>query len=61
MGAVAAELDSQFTVALGDNFYGFGVTNVSDPRFQETFEVSRGQRMALRHCYILNLIWGVYY
>ncbi len=42
MGAVAAALDSQFTVALGDNFYGFGVTNVSDPRFQETFEVSRG-------------------
>ena len=38
MGKTAAEIGSQFTVALGDNFYHFGVTNVDDPRFQETFE-----------------------
>ena len=39
MGKVAEELRSQFTVALGDNFYGFGVKSVDDPRFQETYEV----------------------
>ena len=39
MGKTAAAIGSQFTVALGDNFYDRGVTNVSDPRFQETFEV----------------------
>lgn len=39
MGAKAQEIDSQFTIALGDNFYGYGVKNVDDPRFQTTFEV----------------------
>ena len=39
MGKTAAEIGSQFTMALGDNFYDTGVKNVSDPRFQYTFEV----------------------
>lgn len=39
MGKRAAKIGSHFTVALGDNFYGLGVKNVDDPRFQETFEV----------------------
>ena len=39
MGKVAASNGSQFTVALGDNFYGYGVKDVDDPRFKETFEV----------------------
>lgn len=40
MGDTAASMKSQFTIALGDNFYFEGVTNVADPRFNETFEVS---------------------
>ena len=39
MGAKAEEINSQFTIALGDNFYSYGVKNVDDPRFQTTFEV----------------------
>ncbi len=39
MGIVAAALGSHFTVSVGDNFYGNGVSDVDDPRFQETFEV----------------------
>ena len=39
MGAKAQEIDSQFTIALGDNFYDYGVKDVDDPRFQTTFEV----------------------
>lgn len=38
MGKVAQELGTQFTVALGDNFYLDGVKNVDDERFKETFE-----------------------
>jgi tartrate-resistant acid phosphatase type 5 len=40
MGERAAKIGSQFTLALGDNFYDTGVTNVNDPRFKETFEAS---------------------
>ena len=39
MGSVAASENSQFTLALGDNFYDTGVKNVNDPRFNYTFEV----------------------
>ena len=39
MGVVAANVKSQFTLALGDNFYNNGVKNVNDPRFNYTFEV----------------------
>lgn len=39
MGQKAAEIDSHFTLALGDNFYSTGVKSVSDKRFKETFEV----------------------
>ncbi|XP_078371357.1 tartrate-resistant acid phosphatase type 5-like [Oculina patagonica] len=38
MGKTAEKLQTQFTVALGDNFYFTGVQNVDDKRFQETFE-----------------------
>lgn len=41
MGSVAASENSQFTLALGDNFYNTGVKNVNDPRFNYTFEVGR--------------------
>ena len=40
MGKVAADMGSKFTVSMGYNFYDSGVTNVNDPRFKETFEVS---------------------
>ena len=40
MGRKAAETNSKFTIALGDNFYYHGVKDVDDPRFKETFEVS---------------------
>lgn len=39
MGKTATQIASQFTLALGDNFYSFGVKDVDDPRFEETFEV----------------------
>ena len=40
MGNVAEKVNSNFTVALGDNFYFTGVSNVQDSRFKETYEVS---------------------
>ena len=40
MGETAAAIRSNFTMALGDNFYDTGVKDSSDPRFQETFEVN---------------------
>lgn len=39
LGKTAATVGSQFTLALGDNFYDTGVKDAHDPRFQETFEV----------------------
>ena len=39
MGKIAAQINSQFTVAMGDNFYPLGVSDVHDSRFQTTFEV----------------------
>ncbi|OQV22226.1 Tartrate-resistant acid phosphatase type 5 [Hypsibius exemplaris] len=38
MGSTAETLNSQFTLALGDNFYFDGVKNVEDKRFAETYE-----------------------
>ncbi|XP_065175618.1 tartrate-resistant acid phosphatase type 5-like [Sycon ciliatum] len=38
MGKLASAINSNFTLALGDNFYTEGVKNVDDPRFKETFE-----------------------
>ncbi|XP_065913697.1 tartrate-resistant acid phosphatase type 5-like isoform X2 [Dysidea avara] len=38
MGRTAEEINSQFTVSLGDNFYKNGVTDEDDPRFNTTFE-----------------------
>jgi len=40
MGKTAEMIGSQFTVALGDNFYPLGVKDVDDSRFKTTFEVS---------------------
>ena len=34
MAQLAEHYDTQFQVALGDNFYFDGVANVSDKRFQ---------------------------
>ena len=39
MGKVASDMNSQFTLALGDNFYDEGVKDVYDHRFKYTFEV----------------------
>ena len=39
MGKVASNMNSQFTLALGDNFYDKGVKDVYDHRFKYTFEV----------------------
>lgn len=39
MGKVASDMNSQFTLALGDNFYDKGVKDVYDHRFKYTFEV----------------------
>jgi tartrate-resistant acid phosphatase type 5 len=38
MGDVAKDIGSQFTIALGDNFYDDGVSDVYDKRFKETYE-----------------------
>ena len=38
MGRVGAAEQATFSLALGDNFYDFGVESVEDPRFQDTFE-----------------------
>ena len=38
MGNVAANLQAQFVIALGDNFYRYGVDDVNSQRFGSTFE-----------------------
>lgn len=39
MPAVAHQLNAEFVLALGDNFYGSGIHgDENDPRFEETFE-----------------------
>lgn len=37
MAKTAADFDSQFILAIGDNFYDDGVPNVNSPRFKYTF------------------------
>ena len=39
MGQVVSAMKAHFTLSMGDNFYHYGVTDVSDPRFKKTFEV----------------------
>ena len=39
MGKVTSDVNSQFTLALGDHFYNTGVKDVYDHRFKYTFEV----------------------
>ena len=51
MGVTAAKIGSEFTIGLGDNFYDDGVTDVTDPRFRETFEVREPHpRRRMIHC-----------
>ena len=38
MGKTARTMGSQYTVSVGDNFYENGVTSVSDPQWQSSFE-----------------------
>ncbi len=38
MGRAAAEVRSDFVLAIGDNFYSDGVTSVDDPLWQSVFE-----------------------
>ena len=39
MNLIAGEIDSEFSLALGDNFYTYGIpTDVNDMRFNATFE-----------------------
>lgn len=38
MNRVAGQLNTQFVLSAGDNFYTYGVTDVSDSRFEDTFE-----------------------
>ena len=53
MGVTAAKIGSEFTIGLGDNFYDDGVTDVTDPRFRETFEVREPHpRRRMIHCAI---------
>ena len=40
MGIIAGKINASFTVALGDNFYDNGVSDVYDKRFNETYEVN---------------------
>ena len=40
MGKVATDMGSKFTRSMGDNFYDSEVTDVNDPHFKKTFEVS---------------------
>lgn len=49
MGEKAAEIDAQFTLSMGDNFYLLGVKNVEDERFKQTFEVSL-QLLCMQDC-----------
>jgi acid phosphatase len=38
MGPWAARIDSQFVVAVGDNFYDAGVQSIADPHWKNSFE-----------------------
>ena len=38
MAKIATEIDSEFVLALGDNFYFSGVENADSKRFEETFQ-----------------------
>lgn len=37
MGRIGEELDIDFVVSTGDNFYDDGLTGVHDPNFEESF------------------------
>jgi tartrate-resistant acid phosphatase type 5 len=38
MGRTGEEVDSRFTISTGDNFYSSGVTSVTDPKWERSFE-----------------------
>lgn len=38
LSKISDQADSQFTLAVGDNFYFWGVKSILDPRFAKTFE-----------------------
>ena len=53
LGKISDRDDSQFTLAIGDNFYFWGVEDVKDDRFQTTFERVYTARSLQRPWYVL--------
>jgi len=60
MSRTAEEIGSKFTVGLGDNFYSDGVTDIDDPRFSATFEVSTSCCVVLRLIVTYVLDYGMH-
>ena len=49
MGKIADSLDIQFVLALGDNFYFYGIKDVDDPRFKVIYMYLYGTCTYLFH------------
>ena len=60
MGVQAKADGSQFTFALGDNFYSYGVKDVNDKRFKETFEVRVCVAFIIKLYYLFSYAGCVY-
>jgi len=53
LGITSAEIETNFTIAVGDNFYNLGVKDEYDPRFKETFEVVYTAKSLQSRWYVL--------